>query len=227
MTTEGTQVQAERSEPAEMYLETIYRLKEIEGSARTSSIAKSLGVSLGAVTNTLASLERQGLVRRRAYRGVELTPKGKTVALKVLRRHRLAEQLLTKVVGMKWSEVHEIACRLEHAMTDDLTAALGKMLGNPKTCPHGNPIPDESGRLHEKKSEPLSSLKPREKAVLVKITEEKSEMLRYLASLGLMPGAIVEVQEKAPFEGPMIVKVMGATYAIGRNVASVVEARRV
>ena len=227
MTAEGTQVRAERSEPAEMYLETIYRLKETEGSARTSAIAKSLGVSLGAVTNTLASLERQGLVRRKAYRGVDLTPKGKMVALAVLRRHRLAEQLLTRVVGMKWSEVHEIACRLEHAMTDDFTEALDRFLGDPKTCPHGNPIPDELGHLHEKKSQPLSSLMPREKAILVKITEEKSDMLRYLASLGLMPGAIVEVQEKAPFEGPMIVKVMGATYAIGRNVASVVEARRV
>ena len=91
-----------------MYLETIFRLKETEGSARTGAIARSLGVSLGAVTNTLASLERQGLVRRKAYRGVELTLKGKGVALKVLRRHRLAEQLLTRVVGMKWSEVHEI-----------------------------------------------------------------------------------------------------------------------
>lgn len=217
---------AERSEPAEMYLETIYRLKETDGGARTGTVARSLGVSLGAVTNTLANLEKQGLVRRKSYRGVELTSKGRAVALRVLRKHRLAEQLLTRVVGMKWSEVHEISCKLEHAMTDDLTAAVGKLLGNPKTCPHGNPIPDESGRVHEEQSEPLSNLKPRDKAVLVKITEEKSDMLQYLASLGLMPGAIVEVEEKAPFEGPMIVKVMGATYALGRNIASVVEARR-
>jgi DtxR family Mn-dependent transcriptional regulator len=219
--------QDERSEPAEMYLETVYRLKGTADGARTSTVAKSLGISLGAVTNTLANLERQGLVRRKAYRGVELTSKGKAVALKVLRKHRLAEQLLTRIVGMKWTEVHEAACRLEHAMTDDLTDAVEKLLGNPNTCPHGNPIPDESGRIHEERSQPLSNFKPRDKTVLVKITEEKSDMLRYLASLGLMPGAIVEVQEKAPFEGPMIVKVMGATYALGRNVASVVQARRV
>jgi DtxR family Mn-dependent transcriptional regulator len=219
--------QDERSEPAEMYLETVYRLKGTADGARTSTVAKSLGISLGAVTNTLANLERQGLVRRKAYRGVELTSKGKAVALKVLRKHRLAEQLLTRIVGMKWTEVHEAACRLEHALTDDLTDAVEKLLGNPNTCPHGNPIPDESGRIHEERSQPLSNFKPRDKTVLVKITEEKSDMLRYLASLGLMPGAIVEVQEKAPFEGPMIVKVMGATYALGRNVASVVQARRV
>jgi DtxR family Mn-dependent transcriptional regulator len=218
--------QDERSEPAEMYLETVYRLKGTADGARTSTVAKSLGVSLGAVTNTLANLEKQGLVRRKPYRGVELTSRGKAVALKVLRKHRLAEQLLTRIVGMKWTEVHEAACRLEHAMTDDLTDAVEKLLGNPNTCPHGNPIPDESGHLHEEKSETLSNFKPGEKAVLVKITEERSDMLRYLASLGLMPGAIVEVEEKAPFEGPMIIKVMGATYALGRNIASVVEARR-
>jgi DtxR family Mn-dependent transcriptional regulator len=210
-----------------MYLETIYRLGESEGVARTTALAKSLGVSPGAVTNTLASLESQGLVRRRAYRGVELTSKGKTVALRVLRRHRLAEQLLTKVLRMKWSEVHEPACKLEHAMNGDLTDAVEKLLGNPKTCPHGNPIPDETGHIKKENSQPLSNLQPNDKAVLVKVTEEKSDMLRYLASLGLMPGAIIEVQEKAPFDGPMIVKVMGATYALGRNVASVVEARKV
>jgi DtxR family Mn-dependent transcriptional regulator len=216
-----------QSEPAEMYLETIYRLAETEGVARTTALAKSLGVSPGAVTNTLASLESQGLVRRRAYKGVELTSKGKTIALRVLRRHRLAEQLLTKVLRMKWSDVHETACKLEHAMNGELTNAVERLLNHPKTCPHGNPIPDQTGRIRKESSQPLSNLQPKDKAVLIKITEEKSEMLRYLASLGLMPGAILEVQEKAPFDGPMIVKVMGATYALGRNVASVVEARRI
>lgn len=217
----------ERSEAAEMYLETISRLTRTGRLARTSALAKSLGVSMGAVTNTLASLESQGLVHRTSYRGVELTSRGKKAALRLLRKHRLAEQLLTKVLLMRWSDVHEIACRLEHAMTDDLTNAVEKLLGSPKTCPHGNPIPDKTGHVDKIDSQPLSNFKPRDRAVLVKITEENSDMLRYLASLGLMPGAVVEVQEKAPFEGPMIVKVMGATYALGRNVASVVEARRV
>jgi len=210
-----------------MYLETIYRLSETEEAVRTSALANALGVSPGAVTNTLASLERQGLVHRRAYKGVELSPKGKTEALRVLRRHRLAEQLLTKVLGMNWSEVHDVACRLEHVMTRELTDAVEKLLRNPKTCPHGNPIPDETGHIRRESSQPLTNFKPNDRAVLVKITEEKSDMLRYLASLGLMPGAVVEVQEKAPFEGPMIVKVMGASYALGRNVASIVQARRV
>ena len=207
-------------------MEAIWRLQERTSPVKTGELADELQVTPGAVTNTLAHLEKHKLIARTPYRGIRLTEKGRTRALDVIRKHRLAERLLTEVLRMDWSRVHDAACELEHAMTDDMIRPLEKTLKEPTTCPHGNPIPDESGRFHEEKSEPLSHFKPKDKAVLVKITDEKPDMLRYLASLGLMPGAIVEVQEKAPFEGPIIVKVMGASYALGRNVASVVQARR-
>jgi DtxR family Mn-dependent transcriptional regulator len=210
----------------EEYLEAIWRLQEKTSPVKTGELAEELQVTPGAVTNTLTHLEEHKLIMRNPYRGITLTAKGRTTALRVIRNHRLAERLLTEVLRMDWSDVHDAACELEHAITDDMIRPLEKTLKEPTTCPHGNPIPDESGRFHEEKSEPLSHFKPKDKAVLVKITDEKSDMLRYLASLGLMPGAIVEVQEKAPFEGPIIVKVMGASYALGRNVASVVQARR-
>lgn len=127
---------------------------------------------------------------------------------------------------MDWSGVHDAACELEHAMTDEMVEPLERTLKEPATCPHGNPIPDESGRVHEQESEPLSNFNPKDKAVLVKVTDERPDLLRYLASLGLIPGATIEVEEKAPFEGPIMVKVMGATYALGRSVASIVKARR-
>jgi DtxR family Mn-dependent transcriptional regulator len=211
----------------EEYLEAIWRLQEKTSPVKTGELAQQLQVTPGAVTNTLTHLEEHKLIMRNPYRGITLTAKGRTTALRVIRNHRLAERLLTEVLRMDWSDVHDAACELEHAMTDEMIKPLEKTLKEPTTCPHGNPIPDETGRFHEEKSEPLSHFKPKDKAVLVKITDEKSDMLRYLASLGLMPGAIVEVQEKAPFEGPIIVKVMGASYALGRNVASVVQARRV
>jgi len=210
----------------EEYLEAIWRLQEKASPVKTGELADQLQVTPGAVTNTLTHLEKHKLIARTPYRGIRLTEKGRARALDVIRKHRLAERLLTEVLRMDWSRVHDAACELEHAMTDDMIRPLEKTLKEPTTCPHGNPIPDESGRFHEEKSEPLSHFKPKDKAVLVKITDEKSDMLRYLASLGLMPGAIVEVQEKAPFEGPIIVKVMGASYALGRNVASIVQARR-
>ena len=214
------------SHALEEYLEVIWRLQEKTTRVKTGELAEELQVTPGAVTNTLVHLEKHKLVVRNRYRGITLTDKGRTIALRVIRKHRLAERLLTEVLHMDWSAVHDTACELEHAMTDEMIKPLEKTLKEPTTCPHGNPIPDESGRVREEKSEPLSHFKPKDKAVLVKITDEKSDMLRYLASLGLMPGAIVEVQEKAPFEGPIIVKVMGASYALGQNVASVVQARR-
>jgi DtxR family Mn-dependent transcriptional regulator len=214
------------SDVVQEYLEAIWRLQKKSGPVKTGELAQVLEVTPGAVTNTLTHLEEHKLIVRKPYRGTTLTDKGKAVALRIIRKHGLAERLLTDVLRMDWSGVHDAACELEHAITDEMIKPLERALKEPRTCPHGNPIPDESGRLHEEESEPLSHFKPRDKAVLVKITEEKSDMLRYLASLGLMPGAIVEVQEKAPFEGPIIVKVMDATYALGRNVASVVEARR-
>ena len=210
----------------EEYLEAIWRLQERTSPVKTGELAQQLQITPGAVTNTLTHLEKHKLIARKPYRGITLTDKGRATALRVIRKHRLAERLLTEVLHIDWSGVHDTACELEHAMTDEMIGPLEKTLKEPTTCPHGNPIPDEAGHLHEEKSEPLSHFKPKDKAVLVKITDEKSDMLRYLASLGLMPGALVEVQEKAPFEGPIIVKVMGATYALGRNVASVVQARK-
>jgi DtxR family Mn-dependent transcriptional regulator len=210
----------------EEYLEAIWRLQERTRPVKTGELAQQLQITPGAVTNTLTHLEKHKLIVRKPYRGITLTDKGRAMALRVIRKHRLAERLLTEVLQMDWSRVHNAACELEHAMTDEMLGPLEKTLKEPTTCPHGNPIPDESGRLHEEKSEPLSDFKPKDKTVLVKITDEKPDVLRYLASLGLMPGATVEVQEKAPFEGPIIVKVMGATYALGRNVASVVQARK-
>lgn len=216
----------ELSEPVEMYLETIYRLSENEGIARTSDIAQSMGISMGAVTNTLASLESRGLVRRRVYRGVKLTPSGEAIALRVLRKHRLAERLLTEVLGMRWSEVHEVACRLEHAINDDVVDALERLLKNPKTCPHGNPIPNDAGKIKEGNVEPLAKLKPPQEAVLVSIAPETGALLRYLASLGLTPGVHLRIEEKAPFNGPLIVNVRGSRYALGQEVASSIRVQK-
>lgn len=210
------------SEEAEEYLEAIYRLEEKMGRAKTMELVRLLKVAPGSVTNTIEGLERRGLVLHEPYKGVKLTEKGRKVALKVLRRHRLAERLLTDVLHLDWSKVHDMACRLEHAITKDMVKPLEKALGYPKTCPHGNPIPTASGGTIEEKSESLLNLKPKESGLIVKITEEKHEMLQYLASLGLMPGTSVEIEEKGPFNGPVMVKTRGASYALGHDVASVI-----
>jgi DtxR family Mn-dependent transcriptional regulator len=149
------------------------------------------------------------------------------MALDVVRRHRLSERLLTDVLRLEWSKAHDAACKLEHVFADkELSRPLDRALGHPKTCPHGNPIPTEAGKLNEEQSEALSNLDRGEKGTVVKVTDERPDMLQYLATLGLMPGASVEIEEKAPFNGPVMVKVMGASYALGREVASVIWIKR-
>jgi len=217
----------EVSATIEEYLEAIYALQERNGSAKTTELAKRLSVALGTITNTIESMEKQNLVVHEPYKGVKLTAKGRKKALDVVRRHRLSERLLTDILQFEWSKAHDAACKLEHAIAgDEIIKPLEKALRHPKTCPHGNPIPSESGRLVEEKSEMLTSLSQGESSVIVKITDERQDMLQYLATLGLVPGASVSIEEKAPFNGPIIVKVMGASYALGRNVASVIWVKR-
>jgi len=217
----------EISSTTEEYLEAIYKLQERNGAAKTTRLAEQLKVALGTITNTIESMEKQSLVIHEPYKGVKLTARGRKMALDVVRRHRLSERLLTDVLRLEWSKAHDAACKLEHVFADkELSRPLDRALGHPKTCPHGNPIPTETGKLTEEQSEALSNLNRGEKGTVVKVTDERPDMLQYLATLGLMPGASVEMEEKAPFNGPVMVKVMGASYALGREVASVIWIKR-
>jgi len=213
----------EVSSTIEEYLEAIYRLQERDGAAKTTELAKELKLALGTITNTIESMEKQALVEHRPYKGVKLTPKGRKIALDVVRRHRLSERLLVDILRMEWSKAHDAACKLEHAFADkELSTPLEEALGHPKTCPHGNPIPSESGKLVEERSEVLLSLETGDKGTIIKVTDERSDILQYLGKLGLVPGAVVEIEEKAPFDGPIMVRVGNANYALGRNVASAI-----
>jgi DtxR family Mn-dependent transcriptional regulator len=203
-----------------MYLKTIYNLELKNGAARTGDIAKILNITPGSVTNTLEVLEGKGLVVREPYKGVNLTDQGRKLALSVFRRHRLAERLLVDILHVDWAESHEEACRLEHSISDTVANSIQKKLEDPKTCPHGNPIPDETGSMAPSKSDALSNLDNGERAVVSMIPDESTELLRYLATLGMLPGAKIAVEEKAPFKGPMLVKVGDNSYPISLDVAS-------
>jgi DtxR family Mn-dependent transcriptional regulator len=210
----------------EEYLEGIFRLQEKSGVARTSDIVQLLQVVPGTVTNTVERLEKEGLVKHEPYRGVKLTEKGLKIALQVVRRHRLSERLLTDILHVEWDKAHDAACKLEHGITDEIIKPLEKALGHPKTCPHGNPIPTKCGGIIEEKSQPLTELDEREQGVIVKITEEKSDLLHYLDTLGLVPGTSVEVVEKAPFDGPITLKVGATNRALSRATASIIQVKR-
>jgi len=210
------------SPSVEEYLENIYKLEEKESLARTKDLAEKMRVGLGTITNTVEMLERQGLAVHRPYKGIKLTGGGRRIALDVIRRHRLAERLLTDILEMDWSRAHEPACRLEHGLTEEVIKPLGRVLGHPKTCPHGNPIPTRYGGIIEQKSESLIDLKPKEHGTIVKITEEDCDLLQRLDSLGLAVGTRVRVEEKIPFDGIVVLKLNDVERSLSSKVASAI-----
>jgi len=214
------------SSAVEEYLEIIYRLQEKSGVARTSKIVKSLGVAPGTVTNTVKWLEKEDLVTHKPYKGVKLTEKGRKIALQVLRRHRLSERLLADFLHMEWDKIHDAACKLEHGITEEITKSLEDALEHPKTCPHGNPIPTENGAFVEESSQPLLGFAIGEQSKIVKITEERGDLLHYLGKLGLVPGTIIEILEKAPFNGPITIKIGSTSHAISREIASIIQVKQ-
>jgi DtxR family Mn-dependent transcriptional regulator len=210
------------SSQAEEYLEAIYRLEQKGGFARTMELARSLNVVPGSVTNTIENLERKGLVVHKPYKGVKLTENGRKIASSVLRRHRLAERLLTDILHLDWSEVHDEACKLEHALSPEILKPLEKALGHPKRCPHGNPIPTNCGGIFEDETVALSELAAKMGGVIFKITEEKTETLQQLTRLNLTPGKRVEVETKTAPSGSLTIHVEGESCTIDHDLASII-----
>lgn len=205
------------SQTLEEYLETIYKLSE-RGEARPARIAEALSVSGPTVTATLKRLKAKGYVTRPSG-GVALTTTGRQAALDIIRRHRLAERFLVDVLGMPWADVHEEACRLEHALSAKVQAALETYMDNPDVCPHGHPIPSADGIVAANVGEPLSDHGAGSEVEIVRIDEEDEGLLSYLASLGMFPGTHVRVCDVAPFQGPLMVEVGSSRYALGRDIA--------
>jgi len=214
------------SNQAEEYLEAIYRLEQKGGFARTMELARNLKVVPGSVTNTIENLKRKGLVIHKPYKGVKLTENGRKIASSVLRRHRLAERLLTDILHLDWSEVHDPACKLEHALSPEIIKPLEKALGHPKRCPHGNPIPTNCGGIFEEETMALSELGAKMSGVIVKITEEKTETLQQLTRLNLTLGKRVEVENKIVPSGSLTIRVEGESCAIDHDLASIIHVKK-
>lgn len=209
--------ETELTPSVEEYVEAVYRLSRSGEAVSTSELAERLQVAAPSVTGMLKRLAARGLVTHRPYRGVALTAAGEEVALALIRRHRLAERLLTEVLGVSWQNTHELACRLEHVMEGEVEERVAKLLEAHDTCPHGHPFdparPDD-------RAVSLAELKPPQAARIVRITDESPELLAYLEDRGLMPGADVRLLARDPFEGPLAVETPTGKHAIGPHVAA-------
>ena len=189
------------SDVMEDYLKAIYRLaRETGDRVSTSALADHLDVSPPTVTSMLAKLDDRGLVHYEKYAGVTLTSEGETVALEVLRHHRLLEAYLAEHLDYDWSEVHDEADALEHHISEELERRIAAALDDPEVDPHGDPIPtadlepiDDAGTTQ------LAEHDPGDVVIVERVRDRDREELRYLARAGITPGTSLEVIEVAPF----------------------------
>ena len=201
-------------------LQAVHRLEGAGRGADLGRVAAFARVTEAAAREALQELGARGLVQNGQPGGITLTPEGRRQAVGILRRHRLSERLFADILGLPWDRVHDEAMRLEHALTPEAEARLAALLNHPNTCPHGGPIPAADGSLSVPATRPLDRVPAGARVQIQQIVEEEAAFLRYLASLGLLPGAEVRVEEVAPFGGPLLVRVGQARYALGRDVAA-------
>jgi DtxR family transcriptional regulator, Mn-dependent transcriptional regulator len=180
----------------ENYLKAIYKLEEKRnGKITTTAIAELVDTAPASVTDMLKKLADKKFIKYEKYQGVSLTNAGKKVAVATIRKHRLWELFLVEKLQFKWDEVHDIAEQLEHIVSDELINRLDAFLGNPQTDPHGDPIPDENGQFHSRKTFPLSEADDKASVIITGVIDHNPAFLQYLDKSGLLPGKKITVKE--------------------------------
>ena len=206
----------------EDYLKAVFDLTARDRTVNTSALAAALGVAPPSVSAMLKRLVADDLVASHPDHHVELTGHGRRHAVAVVRRHRLIEDFLVKVLDVPWEEVHAEAEVLEHAVSDRLIERIDTFLSHPTHDPHGDPIPPRHGDHVEVWTTPLSQVRPRCRFHVLRVSDRDSAALRYLGERGIRPGVMLEVTERAPFDGPLWVEVDGHRTALGSTLTSIV-----
>jgi len=205
-------------------LKAVYRLTvpkigtDVVASAHTGDLADGLGVSPGTVTATVKRLAERTLVDHTPYKGVELTADGRRLAVAAIRRHRIVERFLSDMLGYAWNEADRLAPAFEHDLPEGVLDRLFVALDRPTTCPHGFPIPEPE--VSEIPALPqLYALEPGDVAVVAVPGSTDADVVAFLDSLGLRPGVSVEVTEKHPFDGPLVLRVADIDRTISQRLA--------
>ncbi len=199
-------------------LKSLYRLSRDGHDAHTGALAEALGVSPATATATVKRLAERGLLDHKLYRGVELTAAGRAAAVSAIRRHRIVERFLADMLGYAWNEADRLATSFEHELPHEVEDRLYVALDRPETCPHGFPIPaPEMADIPA--LPPLYELEPGDVAVVAVPGSTDPEIVEFLDTLGLRPGVRVEVREKHPFDGPLVLRVDGKDRTLGEKVA--------
>jgi DtxR family transcriptional regulator, Mn-dependent transcriptional regulator len=203
----------------EDYLKAIYQLARGDEPVGTSAIAERLGVAPGSVTGMLKRLGHQELVEHERYQGARLTARGRREAIRMIRRHRVVELFMVEVLGYTWDQVHAEAERLEHAVSDEMVDRMAAVLGDPESDPHGHPIPTPAGHIRAGPLPTLAELRPGDRGILRRVSDDDPEALRYLTRLKLIPGATIQLLERTPLDGPLRVRVGDVEEMVGMELA--------
>ena len=206
--------------PVEDYLKAIYAIGKGTGAAATNEIAQRLALAPASVSGMVRRLADQGLLAYERYHGVKLTESGRRAALRTLRRHRVIEAYLSQALGYPWDRVHAEAERLEHAASDELVDRMAVTIGEPEVDPHGAPIPTRDGAVDETEYTSLADLPIGVPGIVMRVTDEDPEMLRYLGELSVVPGKRVTVKGRAPYDGPITLAVGRQEFSIGPALAA-------
>ena len=208
------------SEAVEDYAKAIYALQgKLGGPVSTTALAERLDLTPGSVSAMVKRLAEQGLVVHVPYHGAALTPAGERVALKVLRLHRLLELYLAHELGVPWDRVHSEAEVLEHVVSEELEQRIATTLGHPTHDPHGDPIPSPELAVDDVATVSLNALAPGATGTFARMSDADAAMLRYLAERGVAIGDHVEIVERMPFNGSVLVRIGPTTHSLGGRLA--------
>jgi len=205
----------------EDYLTAIFRNLNEDGEIKPNLIAEKLQISNAAVTDMLRKLSRDGFVDYKKYKGIRLTKEGESYAKNMLRRHRIWEVFLYNKLGMSWDTIHDEAEKLEHSCSDEMINKLDEFLDFPQADPHGYPIPDKNGKIHNTNSVIcISGLKKDESAKVVRVNDDVKDFLSYITKIGIVLGKEITVKEKLEFDGSILIKIESKEINISKKVAA-------
>jgi DtxR family Mn-dependent transcriptional regulator len=203
------------------YLAEIYRIASYqqEPYVSTSELADRMEKTAPAVVRMASRLDEAGLIEHERYQGIRLTQRGEREALASIRRHRIVESFLVKVMGLGWHEVHKESDKLAGAVSEKLLELMEKMAGYPTRCPHGEPIPTREGIMPKLDDIPLADLEPEQKLVISRVNTHDPEKLIYLQEIRLIPGQAINLVARAPFNGPLRLRIDRDEQVIGVELA--------
>lgn len=205
------------------YLAETYRIASYQNGqyVSTSELAERMNKTAPAVVRMASRLKEAGLIEHEPYQGIRLTPEGERQALLSIRCHRIVEAFLVKVMGLGWHEVHEESDALSPMVSRLLLERMEAMAGFPRRCPHGEPIPDSNGVMPLVKDIPLIELQPVHAVTISRVHTHDRDKLLYLHEINLVPGQDIELLARAPFNGPLRLRIGREEQVIGTELASV------